>query len=79
MKDITRECMLIEHVCGLFTEKIYAASILCCQNQIKVQKYNLLTTQSKTLNDDLKYMRAPTPYILMNISNINRPRNTYSI
>ena len=37
-----------------------------------------ITTQSKRLNDDSKYIRGPNAYILMNISIMKRPRNTNS-
>lgn len=39
----------------------------------------LMTTQSKRLNDDSKYIRGPSAYILINISHMNNPRNTYSV
>lgn len=37
-----------------------------------------MTTQSKRLKADSKYILGPRAYILMNISNINNPRNTNS-
>lgn len=38
----------------------------------------LMTTQSKRLNDDSKYMRGPKAYILMNISDMKRPKKKNS-
>lgn len=38
----------------------------------------MMTTQSKRLNAESKYIRMPNAYILMNISIINSMRNTYS-
>lgn len=37
-----------------------------------------MTTQSKRLNDDSKYILGPNAYIFMNISIMNKPRNTNS-
>lgn len=37
-----------------------------------------ITTQSNRLNDDSKYIRGPSAYTFMNISVINKPRNTNS-
>uniref|UniRef100_A0A1Y1LV91 Uncharacterized protein n=1 Tax=Photinus pyralis TaxID=7054 RepID=A0A1Y1LV91_PHOPY len=37
-----------------------------------------ITTQSKRLNADSKYILGPSAYTLINISVKNRPRNTYS-
>lgn len=47
-------------------------------DQITSKIEPLMTTQSKRLKDDSKYIRGPKAYILMNISDMNRPRNTYS-
>lgn len=38
----------------------------------------VITTQSKRLNADSKYIRGPRAYILTNISNIKRPRKKNS-
>ena len=38
----------------------------------------LMTTQSKRLNEDSKYILGPKAYILISISDINRPRNINS-
>ncbi|TMW46699.1 hypothetical protein DOY81_008219 [Sarcophaga bullata] len=38
----------------------------------------LMTTQSKRLNDDSKYILGLIAYILINISDMKRPKNTYS-
>ena len=38
----------------------------------------LITTQSKRLKDDSKYIRGPSAYILIHISIINIHKNTYS-
>ena len=37
-----------------------------------------MTTQSKRLNADSKYMRGPKAYIFIHISIMNSPRNTNS-
>lgn len=37
-----------------------------------------ITTQSKRLKADSKYILGPKAYILINISIMKRPRNTYS-
>lgn len=37
-----------------------------------------ITTQSKRLNDDSKYILGPNAYIFINISIMNKPRNTNS-
>lgn len=37
-----------------------------------------MTTQSNLLNDDSKYILGPRAYIFINISIINKPRNTNS-
>lgn len=37
-----------------------------------------MTTQSKRLNADSKYMRGPSAYILIHISHINSPRKANS-
>lgn len=39
----------------------------------------LITTQSKRLNDDSKYILGPRAYIFINISHMKRPRNKYSV
>lgn len=38
----------------------------------------MMTTQSKRLNAESKYIRIPSAYILMNISAMKSNRNTYS-
>lgn len=37
-----------------------------------------MTTQSKRLNEDSKYILGPSAYIFTNISVMNKPRKTYS-
>lgn len=37
-----------------------------------------MTTLSKRLNEDSKYIRGPSAYTLINISNMNRPKKPYS-
>lgn len=39
----------------------------------------LMTTQSKRLNEDSKYIRGPSAYILMNISHMKRPKKRNSV
>ena len=45
----------------------------------KTSKLFELTKQSKMLKEDWKYVRTPSPYILISISKMKRPRNTNSL
>lgn len=47
-----------------------------CQITSKIDP--LITTQSKRLKADSKYIRGPNAYILMNISIINSPKKPHS-
>lgn len=59
------------------TEKPNEPPLICDQTTSNIDPQ--MTTQSKRLNEDSKYIRGPSAYILTNISIINSPRNTYSV
>ena len=59
------------------TEKPNDPPLTCDQMTSNIDPQ--MTTQSKRLNEDSKYILGPSAYILTNISIINSPRNTYSV